>query len=70
MILTLGVLCFVLAFPVALSLATACAAILLIWGHLLIRSEFRSLNRIENPLLEFNISISGLFLVAMVAEVF
>ena len=70
MILTLGVLCFVLAFLVALSLATACAAILLIWGHLLIRSEFRSLNRIENPLLEFNISISGLFLVAMVAEVF
>ena len=70
MILTLGVLCFVLGFPVALMLATASAAILLIWGHLLIRTEYRSLNRIENPLLEFNISISGLFLVAMVAEVF
>ncbi|OUU20754.1 MAG: hypothetical protein CBC13_10030 [Planctomycetia bacterium TMED53] len=69
MVSLLGLLCFELKLPLPLMVATILTALLLFWGHLLVRSEYRKIGRIENALLEFNIAISSIFLISMIIEV-
>ena len=70
MILLLGWLCLEMNNSIPLLVATIMTAILLCLGHFRIDSEFRRLNRIENALLEFNIAISFIFMIAMGTEIF
>lgn len=70
MILLMGLLYLELNHSLPVLIATLMTAILLSIGHLRINAEYRKLKRIENALLEFNIAISVIFMLCMVAEVY